>query len=465
MFRKKEREEAATFWIATGDLPPTPSNTFYERLDRALHDFKFGDEIRALAAPHYDMNERKGGYPGIDPEVYFKMLMVGFFENISSERGIAARCADSFSIRAFLHYELTERTPHHSSMTIIRQRLPLEVYDAVFGLVLKALKGKRLIKGQHLAIDTSVIEANASMASLKNRFTKEEYGEYVKRLAGEAGVDTEDPRAVKRFDKKRAGRTTSNKEWENPHDPDAKVGPDKKKVIRMIYKPEHAVDLETGAIVDVQLNLGDADDAKNLSERVLDLEERMNESLGDEIDVARIKTLVADAGYHDLDEMGELQEQGIRTAIPDPQQNRIEENLCEDQLHVLRMSRRTLASASARALMRRRGELCERSFEHTLDCGAARRTTLRGRENILKRYLIQAATMNMALLLRALGGIGTLKQTWAASKEITASVFAFLARLCHALLPHNSLGGVFGAPTLHVCTKRTKTAAPILTIS
>jgi transposase len=442
LFRKKVRQEAPTLWIATGDLPETPANTFYQRLDRALHEFMFGDEVRALARPHYDMNSSKGGHPGIDPEVYFKMLMVGFFENIASERGIAARCADSFSVRAFLHYELTERTPHHSSMTVIRQRLPIEVYDAVFGLILKALKGKRLVRGKHIAIDTSVIEANAAMSSLKNRFTREEYGKYVKRLAGEAGVNAEDPRAVKRFDRKRTGRKTSNKEWENPHDPDAKVGPDKKKAIRMIYKPEHAVDMETGAVLDVELNLGDQDDAKGLSERVRHLEERMNESLGAESDVARIVTVIADAGYHDLNEMAELQDLGIRTAIPDPQHNRKEENLTGEQLQALRMSRRTLTSKSARALIKRRGELCERSFEHTLDSGGARRTTLRGRENILKRYLIQAATMNMSLLLRKMGGIGTLKWTWAASEALFDSFLALFIYERPVKPHHRSFAGI-----------------------
>src|SRR5207247_3734199 len=170
---------------------------------------------------------------------------------------IAARCADSLSIREFLHYGLGERTPHHSSCTVIGQRLAAEVYEAVFGLVLRALKKKKLLKGRHLAIDTSVLEANASLRSLEHRLTGEKYRQYVKRLAKAAGVDTSDPRAVRAFDRKRAGRKTSNKEWRNPHDPDAKVGPDKKGVTRMMYKPEHVVDLETGAIVDVDVKLGD----------------------------------------------------------------------------------------------------------------------------------------------------------------------------------------------------------------
>lgn len=147
MFRKKRPEEAPTFWIATSDLPSTPANAFYQQLDRALTEFQFGEDVRRLAAPFYEMDPRKGGQPGIDPEVYFKMLMVGFFENVASERAIAMRCADSLSIRAFLHYGLGEQTPHHSSFTVIRQRLASEVYDAVFALVRRALRAKKLLQG------------------------------------------------------------------------------------------------------------------------------------------------------------------------------------------------------------------------------------------------------------------------------------------------------------------------------
>jgi len=234
VFRQKTPEEAPAFWIATSDLPTTPAHSFYQKLDQVLTACQFGAEVRRLAAPFYDMDASKGGQPGIDPEVYFKMLLVGFFENLPSERAIAARCADSLSIREFLHYGLGERTPHHSSFTVIRQRLAAEVYEAVFGLLLRALKKKKLLKGRHLAIDTSVLEANASLRSLEHRLTGEQYRQYVKRLAAAAGVDTSDPRAVSAFDRKRPGRKTSNAEWQNPHDPEAKIGPDKKGVTRMI---------------------------------------------------------------------------------------------------------------------------------------------------------------------------------------------------------------------------------------
>jgi len=437
VFRKKTPEEALAFWIATSDLPSTPADSFYQKLDAALAAFQFGEEVRRLAAPYYEMDVGKGGQPGIDPEVYFKMLMVGFFENLASERAIAARCADSLSIRAFLHYGFTERTPHHSSLTVIRQRLGSEVYNAVFALVLRALRAHKLLKGKHLAIDTSVLEANASLRSLEHRLTGERYRQYVKRLAVAAGVDPTDPRAVSAFDRKRKGRTTSNTEWQNPHDPDAKVGPDKKGVTRMLYKPEHVVDLDTGAIADVELNFGDQRDAQGLAERVLEAEARVNVALGEPADVARVKTIVGDMGYCDAPELSELQAVGIRTAIADPVRKRRWEKLPVAERRALRTAQRTTRSASGRALMRRRGEMCERSFVHVLDYGGARRTTLRGWENIRKRYMLQVACANLALLLRHRSGIGTLKQSWAASETALCALIALLCAFLQEQLAHN----------------------------
>ncbi len=444
MFRQKPPEEAPMLWIATSDLPSTPAHSFYQKLDRVLAACRFGEEVRRLAAPFYEMDASKGGQPGIDPEVYFKMLMVGFFENLPSERAIAARCADSLSIREFLHYGLGEPTPHHSSFTVIRQRLGAEVYGAAFGLVLAALKRKKLVKGRRLAIDTSVMEANASLRSLAHRLTGEQYRQYVKRLAAAAGVDPADPRAVSTFDRKRKGRKTSNTEWQNPHDPDAKVGPDKKGVTRMSYKPEHVVDLETGAIVDVELNFGDQHDAKGLAPRVRDAAERVSVAVG-QPDGVRVETVVADMGYCDIAELEQLQQRGMRTAIADPVRNRRMDKLTARERRALRRATRTTRSKSGRALMRRRGELGERSFVHVLDYGGARRTTLRGRENILKRYRIQAACANLALLLRHLSGIGTLKQSWAASTRALLALLLAIRTLLYRLLAHRDDQPVLGS--------------------
>ena len=429
MFRRKDAAEQSSMWIATSDLPATPVNTFYQKLDRVLTETGFGNAVRELCQPFYVAEARRGGRPGIDPEVYFKMLMIGFFENLASERGIAARCADSLSIRQFLHYGLDEATPDHSSFTIIRQRLSAEVYDQVFGLILKALKEKKLLKGRRLGIDASVIEANASLASLEHRLTGEAYAEYVRRLAEAAGVDASDRAAVRRFDRKRPGRKTSNDEWQNPHDPDAKIGRTKRGATRMIYKPEHVVDLETGAIVDADVRPGDEHDTEDLTERLLAAEARMNAALGESKDTESMEVFVADKGYFKLDEISILQELGIGTVVSDPQPNRRLDKLSEGDLAALHAAQCAVQSPLGRQLARDRAEKVERSFEHVLDSGGARQTTLRGRENIRKRYLIQAACANLSLLMRHLIGVGTPKQALAVSQALSLALYSALLRL------------------------------------
>jgi len=414
MFRRKDPEQQPSMWIATSDLPTTPANAFYQRLDVAFSKFGFGDSVRALCAPFYESDTSLGGQPGIDPEVYFKMQIIGFFENLASERAIAARCGDSLSIRKFLHYDLHEATPNHSSLTRIRQRLPAEVYEQVFGLILMALKKNKLLKGKRLAIDASILEANASLRSLEHRLTGESYREYVKKLAAAAGVDVSDAAAVSRFDKKRPGRKTSNDEWQNPHDPDAKVGRTKRGATRMVYKPQHLVDLDTGAIVDVDVRPGDEHDTTDLTQRILLAEERLNVALGDAPDTARIELLIADKGYFKVDELTQLHDVEISTVISDPIGNRRLDKLEKPQRAAVRSTGRRVGSANGKALLRRRGELLERSFQHVLDCGGARRTTLRGRTDIRKRYLIQAACANLSLLMRTIFGFGTPKQAMAA---------------------------------------------------
>jgi transposase len=425
MFRKKTLAPAPSLWIATDTLPTTPTNTFYARLLAALDAMRFPDAIREACAPYYQMDVQKGGAPGIDPVVAFKMWFVGFFENIASERGIVVRCADSLAIRAFLQYELTETLPHHSSLSVIRQRLPLSVFDLAFTLVLKALAQHQLLKGKRLAIDTSVLEANASLRSLESRLTGEAYQDYVKGLAVAAGIDPTDARAVRKFDRKRQGRTTSNDDWFNPSDPDAKIGPDKKGVTRMIYKPEHVVDADTGAIVAVRIKPGDEADAATLEESVGAAEERLNTAQDKPAGTAQVEMVTADMGYFAIEALGALQDGGIATAIPDPVDTDRADRPLPDQVVIAR-ARRTAASVRGRAALRKRGETAERSFEHVLDEGGARRTPLRGQENIAKRYFLQAAGANLSLLLRGSGVPGTMRQTWAAG--------AAFGRACQLLI-------------------------------
>jgi len=402
-------------FIACASLVRPATTPFYAKLDQTLNSFDFADQARSLCAPAYSETGR--GRPGIDPVVYFKMLMVGFFEDIASERGIAERCSDSISIRAFLGYDLTGTTPDHSTLSIIRQRLGQEIYEQVFLLILSALDKHGLLKGKHVGIDTSVIQANAALKSLLNRNTEEAYWEYVRRLASENGIDPKNTEAVREFDRKRP-KKMSNEEWVNPYDPDAKIGVTKAGATDMIYKPEHTVDLDTGAILQAEVRLGDEADQKDLSLHVLQAQVNINQAQDTAADNLTIERTAADKGYHAVAEMKQLQAEGIRTVISDPLKNRKLENLDIEDARVVRKAKRSACSKSGKALLRRRGMHLERSFAPILDAGGARRTTLRGLVNLNKRFKVSAAICNLSQLMRKLFGVGTPKQLAAMGKAL-----------------------------------------------
>jgi transposase len=353
------------------------------------------------------------------------MLMIGFFENISSERGIAERCSDSISIRFFLGYDLTQATPDHSTLSVIRSRLGEDTYHQVFVLILSALQQQGLVKGQNVGIDASVLEANASLKSLVNRDTQEAYWEYVRRLASESGVDPQDAEAVRQFDRKRP-KKMSNDDWENPHDPDAKIGPTKAGATDMIYKPEHTVDLDTGAILQAEVRLGHEADQKDLAVHVLQAQANINLAQNRPADSLTIQSATADKGCHAANEMSQLQQEGIRTVISDPVKNRRLDKLSAQDAKAVSAAKRSARSESGKQLLKKRGMHLERSFAHVLDAGGARRTTLRGLENLNKRFKVRAAIYNLSQLMREIWGIGTPKQWVARVKTLALSLFRVL---------------------------------------
>jgi len=407
MFSEKKKVAQPEFWIVAEQVVSPAQNRFYTQLEETLESFGFAAKVRALCAPAYDKSGI--GRPGIDPVVYLKMIMVGFFEDLPSERAIAARCADSMSIRAFLKYELNEKTPEHSSFTVIRQRLGLKVYECIFTLTLQALREHGLLRGKNLGIDASVIEANASLRALVNRNTEEQYWDYVKRLAAEQGIDPDDTTAVRKFDRHRPGKG-SNQEWVNPHDPQAKIGRTKDGATDMIYKPEAVVDLDTGAIVQAQVQPGDEADHKNMAGRILEAQQNINRACDEKLDTLTVQSVTSDKGYYAVSELQTLQGEGIRTVIADPVENRRLDKLEPAQKQAVQAARRSVKSKSGKGLLRRRGMHIERSFAHILDCGGLRRATLRGWENLNKRYKLAAAFYNLSQLMRKLFGFGTPKQ-------------------------------------------------------
>jgi transposase len=427
MIREQKTAGQGEFWIARNNLPRAQASRFYDKLEETLEGVGFAGKVHGLCKPLYSSGEK--GRPPIDPVVYFKMLMVGFLENLPSERAIASRCGDSLMIRRFPGYDLDEDTPHHSSLTVIRQRLKMEVCQAVFDLILEGLMRHGLLRGRNLGMDSSVMEANASLRALENRNTGEAYWDYVRRLAGEAGVDASNVEAVRRFDKKRPGRKTSNEEWVNPHDPDAKVGRAKDGAIDMLYKPENVVDLDKGTILDAEVRMADEADTRGLAGRVgaaQQLVEAIREGAAQRPVPASVATLTGDKGYYCVAELEAIQQSGIRTVIGDPIHNRRVDKLEPRQRAVVRRARSSVRSQSGKALLRRRGMHIERSFAHMLDSGGMRRATLRGAHNLNKRYKIAAATYNLSQLMRHLFGIGTPKQAAAWVKKGLTALFGAL---------------------------------------
>jgi transposase len=438
--RRKSKPEQQELWIMAGELRPATPDGFYRRVNRTLEEMSFAQRVWAICQPAY-AEAARGGRPGIDPVVYLKMLMVGFFENIGSERGIASRCADSLSIRGFLGYSLTEATPDHSSLSIIRQRLSLEQMQAMHRVLLKALHQHGLLKGRKTGIDSSIIEANASLRALQHRNTEQSYWDYVKGLAAEAGIDPEDTKAVRRFDKKRPGRKSSNADWKNPHDPQAKVGRTKDGACDMVYKPEHISDLDSGAIIAAEVRTADAaDNDATLKKRLLKARATLKAVLPQQKRPTAMSEVCADEGYFVLEQIAQLQEAGVRTVISDPfASRRRQERQSKRQKRVLWRAHCAVRSKRGKALLRKRGEHLERAFCHVLDHGGLRRATLRGTENLSKRLLLAAMAHNLSLLLRSQNGIGTAKQALAAALACLEQLWHMFNMILGRLLPQTSL--------------------------
>jgi transposase len=461
MIREQKPSDQREFWIARKDLPRAQARRFYDKLEETLKEMGFAGKVHGLCESHYSSGEK--GRPPIDPVVYFKMLIVGFLENLPSERAIASRCGDSLMIRRFLGYDLEEETPHHSSLSVIRHRLSLEVYQAVFDVILEGLRRHGLLRGKNLGIDSSVMEANASLRALENRNTGEAYWDYVRRLAMEAGVDGNDVDEVRRFDKNRPGRKTSNEEWVNPHDRDAKVGKAKDGAIDMLYKPENVVDLDTGAILNAEVREANEADTEGLAERVFEVQalvEVIREE-GEHPLPSEVATLTADKGYYSVAELESIQQGGVRTVISDPIRNRRLDKLEPEQRAVVRRARRLVRSKSGKALLRRRGMHIERSFAHILDSGGVRRATLRGTQNLNKRYKIAASAYNLSQLMRHLIGVGTPKQAAAGVKAGFLALFGALQSLLQAARRVFWAFNLFPHPLPNRCSIFSKIRTPV----
>jgi transposase len=416
MSRKHTAQQSA-LWIAATEVAASPGHPFYQRLNRILKDAGFDAFVEALCAPFY----KAGGRPSIAPGVYFRMLLIGYLEGLDSERGIAWRCADSLGLREFLGYALTQATPDHSSLSIIRRRLDLEAHSEVFCWVLRVLAEAGLLKGKTIGVDATTLEANAALRSIVRRDTGESYQEFLMRLAKASGIETPQREDLAKLDRKRP-KKGSNTEWIHPHDPDARITKMKDGRTHLAHKAEHAVDLETGAIVAVTLHAVDQGDTQTLPDTLVQAIENVKD-LPEAL--PPMQEVVTDKGYHSNETVRELAESQVRSYLSEPKRGRRQ---WDDQVtqQAVYANRRRIRGVRGRRLLRRRGELLERPFAHCYETGGMRRTHLRGRENILKRLLVHVAACNLGLVMRSRFGFGTPRGL----SELLSSLLASIFRVC-----------------------------------
>jgi len=414
MGTRKQREKQEGIWIAHTELAAAPGHPFYQKLNELLEAERFDEFVEGRCAKFY---AAKFGRPSLTPGIYFRSLLIGYFEGIGAERGIAWRLADSLALRRFVGIGLDENTPDHSTISRTRRLIDLDTHREVFTWVLGVLADRGLLKGQRIAIDATTLEANAAMRSIVRRDTGESYEEFLRGLAKASGIATLTREELVRLDRKRKKRT-SNKEWKSPADEDARIAKMKDGRTHLAHKAEHAVDLDTGAVVAVTLPGADKGDTTTLDETLCEAGMAVAELAGREaelrpddkpkVNVNGIEELVTDKGYHSGAVIQRVKSYEVCSYIPEkqPKGRRNWQGKAAEQQAVYE-NRRRVQSEYGKSLLRRRGELVERSFAHCYETGSMRRCHLRGRDNILKRQLVHVGAFNLSLILRKLLGAGT----------------------------------------------------------
>jgi transposase len=427
---KRKREEQG-LWIATTELPKSPGHPFFQKLNVVLAEADFDRWIEGLCQPYY---AEKLGRPSIPPGVYFRMILVGYFEGIGSQRGIAWRCSDSRSLAEFLGIPADKNTPDHSSMSRVHDRLPLEIHEAMFVFVLKIAEEKKLIKGKTVGVDSTTLEANAAMKSIERKDTGEDWKEYLTRLAKDAGIENPTEEELRRFDKNRTDKKVSNEEWQSPVDPDSRIAKMKDGTTHLAYKAEHVVDLDSEFVLSATITPANHSDAESMVDSVM--EARMNlEAAGSE---AKIEEVVADKGYHKGSTLELADDLDFRTYVPEPKR-RYKYRWTDKpagQQKATYANRRRVRGQKSKRLQRERSEKVERTFAHVCETGGARRTWLRGQEKVTKRYLLQVAARNLGLLMRKLFGVGT-----ARSLQGSGGLFLLLSIAIEMIWSHRESRG------------------------
>ncbi len=438
---QRRRQEA--IWIAHHTLARGPSHPFYERLNQLLEGNHFDDFVEGLCRRFY---AEKQGRPSLAPGIYFRLLLIGYFEGIDSERGIAWRAQDSLALRSFLDIALDESSPDHSTLSRTRRLMDVETHREVFAWVLRILAEQGLLKGQTLAIDATTLEANAALRAIVRRDTGEGYQEFLQRLAQASGIKTPTREDLARLDRKRAHKG-SNEEWEHPHDPDARITKMKDGRTHLAHKVEQAVDVETEAVVAVTVQAADRGDTQTVQETLCEAGEQVatvaGEAKSEGVNPQGPKEIVLDKGYHSSEVLVKLAELEVRSYCSEPERGRRSwKGKAEEQAAVY-ANRRRIRGERGKRLLRQRGEKIERSFAHLYETGGMRRVYLRRHPNILKRLLVHVAAFNLGLVMRKLFGKGTPRGL----QGYRAALFlAILQRLSEVWAPRRALENFMMAP-------------------
>ena len=435
---RREVEQQQDLFVMHDKLPRSPGHVFYDKLNGLLREGGFDAYVEGLCEPHYAKGK---GRPSVPPGVYFRMLLVGYFEGINSQRGIAWRCSDSLSLRKFLGIALGDDSPDHSSLSYIRNRLPLAVHQQVFVWILALAEEKKLLKGKTVAVDSTTLEANAAMKSIVRKDTGEDWNAYLTRLMKEEGLlddrDDDDPPSaaeLRKFDKSRENKRVPNDEWESKTDPDSRITKMKDGTTHLAYKAEHVVDLDTSIITAAEIYHADHSDTQTLEDSVNAAQTNQREAGSDE----QITDVVADKGYHANEQVTALYEHTVmRTYIPEPEMKhaRTWTDKPPEQKEAVYANRRRTRGERGKKLQRLRSERVERTFAHVCETGGARRTWLTGIDKLRKRYLISAAAHNLSVIMRKLFNMGTPKGLQQFANDLAGVVSSlYLACLIMAAL-------------------------------
>jgi transposase len=426
MGTRKKRQRQEGLWYG-GELPKAPGHPFYKRLNEVLDAAKFDPFCETSCASFY---HQKLGRPSLPPGQYFRIMLIGFFEGLDSERGIAWRLADSLTLRQFLSIGLDEKTPDHVTLSRTRRLIDAETHQRIFSFVLERLAKAGLIKGKTIGVDSTTLEANAAMKSIVRRDTGESYMAYLKRLAEAEGIDAKDAAALLRMDRKRK-KKTSNEDWKSPSDEEAESTKLKDGRTALAYKAENAVDMETGAIVAVTTHGGAAADTATVQGTVIDAAIAVADLIAEktpeseyEVHPNGVQEVVADKGYHSNEVALGLAEMEVRTYISEPDRGPRNWNGKAAEKAAVYGNRRRIQGDRGKGLQRQRGERIERNFAHQFDTGGLDRLYVRGKENVHKKFLIQAAACNLALLMRSTHGSGKPR---AAHDRVVDAILTILA--------------------------------------